>query len=167
MIDEYDRKILNILQQNARTPNVRIAREIGMAPSAVLERIRKLEARGVIQGYEARIDPQALGLGLLAFVFVRSEEATGYDPYGERLAEIPEVQEVHHIAGEDCYLVKVRAADARALGRLLREGFGRVGKVRTRTTVALETIRESAKLPLGEPGWTSEAEGPEEEARLA
>ncbi|MGH9362018.1 MAG: Lrp/AsnC family transcriptional regulator [Thermoanaerobaculia bacterium] len=167
MIDEFDSKILNILQQNARTPNVRIAREIGMAPSAVLERIRKLEARGVIQGYEARIDPQALGLGLLAFVFVRSEEATGYDPYGERIAEIPEVQEVHHIAGEDCYLVKVRAADARELGRLLREKFGPLGRLRTRTTVALETIRESAKLPLGERSFAIEGEEPKEAARHA
>lgn len=164
MIDEYDLKILNILQENARTPNVRIAREVGMAPSAVFERIRKLEARGVIQGYEARIDPQALGLGLLAFVFVRSEDATtGGDPYGERLAEIPEVQEVHHIAGEDCFLVKVRAADARELGRLLREKFGGLGRLRTRTTVALETIRESAKLPLGGRVWPSDGEEVEDE----
>lgn len=151
MIDEHDRQILNILQQNARTPNVRIAREIGMAPSAVLERVRKLEARGVIQGYEARIDPQALGLGLLAFIFVRSEEATGHDRYGEHLAEIPEVQEVHHIAGEDCYLVKVRVADAGALGRLLRERFGGLGRLRTRSIVVLQTLRESAHLPLGKP----------------
>jgi Lrp/AsnC family leucine-responsive transcriptional regulator len=157
MIDDYDRKILKILQQNARTPNVRIAREIGMAPSAVLERIRKLEARGVIQGYEARIDPQALGLGLLAYVYVRSEEPTGYDPYGERLAQIPEAQEVHHIAGEDCYLVKVRTADARSLGRLLREGFGALGRLRTRTTVVLETLRESAHLPLDRPADEEDA----------
>ena len=74
MIDEIDRQILNILQQNARTPNAEIARQVGMAPSAVLERIRKLETRGVIRGYEARIDPEALGLNLLAFVFVRAED---------------------------------------------------------------------------------------------
>ena len=74
MIDEIDRQILTILQQNARTSNAEIARQVDMAPSAVLERIRRLEARGVIQGYEARINPEALGLGLLAFVFVRSND---------------------------------------------------------------------------------------------
>lgn len=152
MIDEIDRRILNILQQNARTSNVQIAREVGMAPSAILERIRKLEARGVIQGYEARIDPEALGLNLLAYVAVRSDERFGDERLGDRLAEIPEVQEVHHIAGEDCYLVKVRVADAKSLGRLLRESFGAAGPVRsTRTTIVLETLQESRRLPLGIP----------------
>jgi Lrp/AsnC family leucine-responsive transcriptional regulator len=72
MIDEIDRQILSILQQNARTSNAEIARQVEMAPSAVLERIRRLEARGVIQGYEVRINPEALGLDILAFVFVRT-----------------------------------------------------------------------------------------------
>src|SRR5215207_8620542 len=107
MIDAMDYKILNILQKNARTPNAQIARDLGMAPSAILERIRKLEANGVIQGYEARIDPETLGLHLLAFIAVRSEDL-GEHRVGERLAQIPGVQEVHHIAGEDCFLVKVR-----------------------------------------------------------
>src|SRR5262245_31048328 len=112
MFDEIDLQILNILQQNARISNAEIARQVGMAPSAVLERIRKLETRGVIQGYEARINPESLGLHLLAYVFVRSEERLGDKHTGELLAQIPEVQEVHHIAGEDCYLAKVRVADA-------------------------------------------------------
>lgn len=148
MIDEIDRQILNILQQNARIPNAEIARQVGMAPSAVLERIRKLETRGVIQGYEARIDPEALGLNLLAFVFVRSDDRSGTST-GEVLARIPEVQEVHHIAGEDCYLAKVRVRDAKTLGRLLRERFAGSGNVHsTRTTVVLESLRETSLLPL-------------------
>jgi Lrp/AsnC family transcriptional regulator, leucine-responsive regulatory protein len=148
MIDAQDREILNILQKNARTSNAEIARQLGMAPSAILERIRKLEARGVIQGYEARIDPEALGLGLLAYVFVRELGAHSETGVGEALARIPEVQEVHHIAGEDCFLVKVRTADARSLGRLLRDPFVSSGSVRTRTTVVLETLYETARLPL-------------------
>lgn len=149
MIDEIDRQILNILQQNARTSNAEIARQVGMAPSAVLERIRKLETRGVIRGYEARIAPEALGLNLLAFVFVRADDV-GSARTGEALAEIPEVQEVHHIAGEDCYLAKVRVRDAKTLARLLRERFAGSGTVRsTRTTVVLETLRESALVPVG------------------
>ena len=77
MIDETDRQILNILQENARTPNAEIARQVGMAPSAVLERVRRLETKGVIEGYETRLNPEALGLGLLAFVFVRTRDVAG------------------------------------------------------------------------------------------
>ena len=95
-----------------------------MAPSAVLERIRRLETRGVIQGYEARINPEALGLTTLAFVFVRSTDFDGEAKTAELLANIPEVLEAHHIAGEDCFLMKVRTRDAKSLGRLLRERIG-------------------------------------------
>ena len=152
MIDEIDLKILTILQQNARTSNAEIARQIEMAPSAVLERIRRLEARGVIQGYEARINPEALGLNLLAFVFVRSTDFDGEARAAELLAGIPEVLEVHHIAGEDCFLLKVRAPDAKTLGRLLRERIGATGTVQsTRTTIVLETVREGSRLPLEAP----------------
>jgi Lrp/AsnC family transcriptional regulator, leucine-responsive regulatory protein len=149
MIDEIDLQILNILQANARTPNAEIARQVGMAPSAVLERIRKLELKGVIQGYEARINPEALGLNLLAYVFVRSEEKVGDGSTGELLARIPEVQEVHHIAGEDCFLTKVRLPDAKSLSRLLRQSFGAIEAVRsTRSTIVLETLRETTRLPI-------------------
>jgi len=149
MIDDVDRKILRILQENARTSNAEIARRVEMAPSAVLERIRKLEARGVLKGYEARLDPASLDRGLLAFVFVRANEAYGSWRVGEALARLPEVQEVHHVAGEDCYVVKVRAADAEALGRLCRERIAAVGDIQsTRTTIALGTIKETLRLPL-------------------
>jgi len=149
MIDATDLQILTILQSNARTSNADIARQVGMAPSAILERIRKLEQRGIIQGYEARIDPRALGLGMLAYVAVRTDERVGDECAGERLARIPEVQEVHHVAGEDCYLLKVRVRDAKALGRLLQDQIKAVEPVRsTRTTVVLDTLRESSLLPL-------------------
>ncbi|MGH9465144.1 MAG: Lrp/AsnC family transcriptional regulator [Thermoanaerobaculia bacterium] len=155
MNDKIDRQILSILQEDARTSNAEIARRVGMAPSAILERIRKLEARGAIAGYEARIDPQVAGLGLLAFVFVRAEGEVWGREAAVRLAELPGVQEVHHVAGEDCYLVKVRAADTEALGRLLRERFAAIQNVRsTRTTIVLDTVKESGRLSLaaGEAG---------------
>jgi Lrp/AsnC family transcriptional regulator, leucine-responsive regulatory protein len=149
MIDATDREILKLLQQNARIPNAEIARQVGMAPSAILERIRKLETRGVIRGYEVRIDPEALGLDLLAYIFVRSTDLSGELGTGERLAQIEEVQEVHHIAGEDCFLVKARVRDARSLGRLLRDRFAASGGVvSTRTTIVLETLRETTLLPI-------------------
>lgn len=152
MIDATDRTILAILQKDARTSNAEIARQLDMAPSATFERIRKLESRGIIQGYESRLAPKALGLGLLCFIFVRSEETAGAVETGKRLTEIPEVQEVHHVAGEDCYLVKVRCADTEDLARVLRERFGNVPMLRsTRTTIVLNTLKESAQLQLPEP----------------
>ena len=149
MINDLDRQILTILQRNARTSNAEIARQVGLAPSAVFERIRKLEERGVLQSYTARIDPHAAGLGLVAFTFVRSNDRPGGIQTAEKLAEIPEVLEVHHVAGGDCFLVKVRAADTEALGRLLRERLGKIGTITsTRTTIVLETVKETAELPI-------------------
>ena len=149
MNDNIDIKIMSILQQNARISNADIARKLDMAPSAIFERIRKLEARGTIKSYEARIDPTVIDRSLLAFIFVRAEERLACLETGEELARLPEVLEVHHIAGEDCYLVKVRVADTDALGRLLRERFGIIPTVRsTRTTIVLTTIKETTALPI-------------------
>ena len=148
-IDEIDLRILDALQDNARVSNAEIARRVGMAPSAVFERLRKLEERGVIAGYRPRLRPKELGLGLLAFVFVRVDELPGEQTAGRALAALPETLEVHHIAGEDCYLVKVRAADTEALGHLLREKLGAIAALRsTRTTIVLETLKEDLRLPL-------------------
>lgn len=149
MIDGIDAKIIAILQSDGRTSNAEIARQVDMAPSAVLERIRKLESRGVIKGYTAQLDPKALDLGLLAFVFVRADERVGEESAGRQLAAIPEALEVHHVAGEDCYLVKVRAESPEALGRILRERFGAIDHVRTtRTTIVLSSVKESTELPI-------------------
>jgi Lrp/AsnC family transcriptional regulator, leucine-responsive regulatory protein len=148
-IDEIDLRILDKMQENARETQAEIARAVGLAPSAVLERIRKLEGRGVIQGYAAQIDPRAVGQGLLAFVAVRSAEGPADDSVARQLGEYPEVQEVHHVAGEDCYLVKIRARDAEQLGSILRTRIGRIPGVQsTRTTIVLETVKESPRIAL-------------------
>lgn len=147
MIDEIDIQILNIIQVNARIANAEIARQIGLAPSAVLERLRKLEERGVVRGYAAELDAVQIGFGLTAFVFVRTNECgEGTD---ELLAKIPDVLEVHDVAGEDSYLLKVRAKDPQSLARLLREKIKVLPNVlSTRTTVVLQTVKETAALPL-------------------
>jgi Lrp/AsnC family transcriptional regulator, leucine-responsive regulatory protein len=155
MIDETDRKILEILAHDARLSNAEVARRIGLAPSATYERIRKMEERGLIRGYATLIDPHAAGLGLLAFILVRDDERTGQTTTAQRVAEIPEVQEVHHVAGEDCMLVKVRVADTEALVRLLRERLGAIETIRsTRTIIVLDTVKESVgiSLPNGKSG---------------
>jgi Lrp/AsnC family leucine-responsive transcriptional regulator len=151
-MDGIDRQILKILQSDARTSNAELARQVGLAPSAVLERVRKLEERGIVRGYEARLNPADVDLGLLAFVYVRTDERLG-SPIAERqLAEIPEIQEVHHIAGEDCFLVKLRVANTEALQTLLRERIGAIPTVRsTRTTIVLASVKETATLPVPDP----------------
>jgi len=152
MLDEIDSTLLRALQADARISNAELARQVGMAPSAVLERVRKLEERDLIDGYEARLNPRALGLGLLAFVFVRAEERVGASETAARLAEIPEVLEVHHIAGEDCFLVKLRVHDTDALSALLRDQMGAIPTIKsTRTTIVLQTTKETARIPLPQP----------------
>jgi Lrp/AsnC family leucine-responsive transcriptional regulator len=151
MIDEMDQKILSIIQNNARTSNAEIARQVGMAPSAVLERIRKLEEKGIIEGYEVRVNPRALGLGLVAFISVRTRDPYGSLETAESIAQLPEVLEVHHTAGEDCYLVKVRTRDTESLGRFLRQKLGGNKNVTyTRTTIVLDTLKESTQLSLNQ-----------------
>src|SRR6476659_2919221 len=110
VLDNTDLQILGLMQSNARIYNADLARELNMAPSAVLERVKKLEQKKVITQYTACINPSALKQKLLAFIFIKASEGFGSGVTGKALAKIPEVQEVHNIAGEDCYLVKVRAA---------------------------------------------------------
>ena len=152
-IDGTDRDILNILRENARTPNVDIARRIGIAPSTVHERIRKLEQRGIIKGYETRLGDKDLGLGLTTFILIRTEERVGVTAIGETLAKLPQVIESHFVAGQYAYLLKVRVADTDALKELLKQ-FGEIeGVIDTRTTLVLSTLKETLSV-----GWDSEPE---------
>jgi len=148
MIDDIDLQILQILQEKARIPNAEVARQVGMAPSAVLERIRKLEERGIIEGYEVRLNPEPFGQGLTAFVTVTVTRA-GNGPLAGELAAITGVQEVHHVAGEDGYLVRLRVAGTAALGRILRDELAAIEGVRgTRTQIVLNTIKETRRIDL-------------------
>jgi Lrp/AsnC family transcriptional regulator, leucine-responsive regulatory protein len=149
MIDEIDAQILSFLQENARMTQTDIARAVGLAPSAVLERMRKLEARGAIREYVAAIDPHLVNRALLAFVAVKTNEYGPEQPSAIALAQIPEVLEIHHVAGEDCFLLKVRAKDAEHLGQMLRKQIASVpGVTSTRTTIVLETVKETSRVPI-------------------
>jgi Lrp/AsnC family leucine-responsive transcriptional regulator len=149
MFDNLDIQILNMIQSNARVSQADVARAVGLAPSAVLERLRKLEAKGVLTGYAALIDPEAIGLGQLAFVAVRTAGPLDVtDRAGELIAEIPGVLEVHHLAGEDCYLVKLRGRDAQHIGHLLRQMKVIPSVTQTRTTMVLDTLKDTPRLPL-------------------
>jgi len=151
-LDDIDLQILQLMQENARIPNVDMAKKLDMAPSAVLERVRKLEQKKIIRNYTTNIDPLALEQKLLAFIFIRTNDGMGCSITGPALAKIPEVQEVHNIAGEDCYLVKVRVADAASLIALMRNEFAKIPTVTsTKTTIVLETVKEEQKLMIALP----------------
>ncbi len=148
-IDAIDEHILALLQENARVTQAEIAKAVGLAPSAVLERLRKLESRGIVTGYVALIDPHVVDLRMLAFVSVRTSERPGDQHVAEQLARIPEVLEIHHVAGDDCLLLKIRARDAEHVGQLLRTELGRINGISsTRTTIVLGTIKETPRLPI-------------------
>jgi len=137
-IDERDRRILRSLQLDARATFADIGESVGLAPSSVHERVRKLEQAGVIRGYRAEIDPEAIGLYVTALVSVTPVSASQPDDLPERVQELPEVEDCHSVAGDENYILKVRTrttADLEDLIRRIREKAG----VQTRTTVVLST----------------------------
>jgi Lrp/AsnC family leucine-responsive transcriptional regulator len=149
-LDNTDLQILERMQDNARISNADLARELNMAPSAVLERVKKLEQKNVIIRYSARINPAAVQQKLVAFMFIRSSEGfTCSSNTAKSLAQIPEVQEVHHIAGEDCFLVKIRTTDAASLMELMRNSLQKIPNIAsTKTTIVLETVKEEQQLVI-------------------
>jgi len=154
-MDETSLKILKILQEKARIPNVEVARQVGLAPSAVLERIRKLEKQGIIDGYEVRLNPKRFRRSLVAFVFIKTDIQAGGMDIGASLSRIPEGQEVHFISGEDGYLLKVRVADTEELQKFLKDNIFTLKTVQAvRTQIALSTLKETSRIPL-------EGNGPE------
>lgn len=148
MFDEIDIHILEILQEKARIPNAEVARQVGMAPSAVLERIRKLEERGIIEGYEVRLNPACFHQGLSAFVQVEADWTDAQT--ATALAAIPSVQEVHQVVGPDGFLVKLRTADHTTLSRILQQIRPLPGVKSIRTQVVLETVKETRRVDLTE-----------------
>jgi Lrp/AsnC family leucine-responsive transcriptional regulator len=151
-LDSVDLQILNIMQSNAKIANVELARQLEMAPSAVLERVKKLEQKEVIKGYNTRIDPLAVQQKLLAFIFIKASDGMGSTETARCISEIPEVQEVHHIAGEDCFLIKIRTADSAALMNIMRTRLSSIPRiVSTRTTIVLETVKEENTIIISKP----------------
>jgi Lrp/AsnC family transcriptional regulator, leucine-responsive regulatory protein len=150
MLDRTSLEILKILQNKARIANIEVSRQIGLAPSAVLERIRKLEKQGVIKGYEVRLNPVQFQRVQVAFIYVQTVAADS-EEVGRRLCLLPDIQEVHFVSGRDCYLVKARVRDTAALGRLLQEEITTIpGVVSTTTETVLATSKETARFPLPE-----------------
>jgi Lrp/AsnC family leucine-responsive transcriptional regulator len=140
-VEETDRAIVAALSQDGRLSYTDLAEKVGLSVSAVHQRVRRLEQRGVIKGYHARLDHEALGLPLTAFVAIRPLDASQPDDAPDRLAKLPEIEACYSVAGEDFYLLLVRVESPVGLERLLQE-IRTAANVTTRTTVVLSTPYE-------------------------
>ncbi len=138
-----DRKILSLLLEDAAISKAEIARRVGLAASAISERVRRLETDKIIQGYEVRIDPRAFGKPMLAFVFVTdATPSQGFDT-AAALSGVTGLEELHKIAGDDCYLLKIRAAGTDELNAIIENQINPVQSVRrVRTTIVLNAVAE-------------------------
>lgn len=146
MLDKRDEAILAALQRNGRATFAEIGKEVGLSPSSVHERVRKLELAGVIRGYRAQLDTEALGLFVTALVSVMPLDPKQPDDLPQRVLEFSEVEDCHSVAGDENYILKVRTrttVDLEDFLRRLREKAG----VQTRTTVVLSTPFEHRPIP--------------------
>ncbi|MFF8842528.1 Lrp/AsnC family transcriptional regulator [Streptomyces sp. NPDC015127] len=148
-MDDMDRKIVALLQEDATQAYAAIGRAVGLSAGAAHERVRKLRERGVIRRTTVDVDPAALGRDVLAFVMVDSSAWMG-DSAAD-FAAIPELQEAHVIAGSAAVLVKVRTATTEQLQDVLRRLYAIEGVSGTQATVALETFFERPPSPLEPP----------------
>ena len=143
--DAIDLHILKELQADARASHAAIARKVGITPPSVYERVKKLEQRGVICGYQTLLDPEAIGKPVVAFISVWLEGGSRYATDGtisDKIMNDPDVLEVHLIAGDENFLVKARAESNKALENLISRIRSINGIQRTRTTIALTSLVE-------------------------
>lgn len=145
MLDERDLSIIDALQEDARATYADVAKRVGLSPSSVHDRVRKLEESGVIRGYRAVIDPTAVGLDVTALIAVTPLDPRQPDDLPERVEEFPEVVDCYSVAGEASYILKVRTRNPTGLEDLIRRLREKAG-VQTRTTIALSIPFEGRPL---------------------
>ena len=148
-LDDTDRRLLDLLQQDDRQSLAMLGKQIGLAASSVNDRIRRLVKQGAIEGFFARVAPPAVGLELLAFLFVGWSDPAVEAPFLKRIATCAVVQECHHVTGAWNYLLKIRLANVRELEGFLNSVIKDVrGVQRTETLIVLSSAKETAALPL-------------------
>lgn len=149
-MDAIDRRIVALLQEDGRAPHASLAREVGLSVSAVNDRVRRLADRGVITGYGARIDPEAVGVDVLAFVSVAIDWRRRDEGFVQGVCAMPEVLECHQVTGDWTYLLKIRAASNDALEDLLSNRIKLLpGVTRSETVFTLRSMKETMSLPIG------------------
>ncbi|HYO41853.1 MAG TPA: Lrp/AsnC family transcriptional regulator [Candidatus Limnocylindrales bacterium] len=147
-LSENDARVLEILQAQGRRSYADLGTDLGMAGPSVHERVKKLEARGVIRGYAADVDPHAVGLSVLAFTWVTQAPGTVSKDLTPEFGAIPEIEECHYIAGEADYLLKIRARDMEHLGAIVRRIQTAEDVFSTETDVVFTTGFEGRPLPI-------------------
>jgi len=151
LMDDVDKKILVRLQQDGRITNLELSRLIHLSPAATLERVRKLEQTGIIRGYMAKLDPDALQLGLLVFVQVTLDRTSPgiFDDFSKAIKSIPQISECHMVAGGFDYLIKARVRDMNAYRNFLGKTLTRLPGIRqTHTYTVMEEVKSNNELPL-------------------
>ena len=145
-VEDIDRKIVGLLAGDGRMSYTDLGKSTGLSTSAVHQRVRRLEQRGVIRGYAAVVDAEAVGLPLTAFISIRPIDPSAPDDAPERLRGLAEIEACHSVAGEESYVLKVRVPTPGALEDLLAR-IRSAANVRTRTTVVLSTPWEGRHTP--------------------
>lgn len=143
-LDEIDRKLLGLLQKDDRLALAELSRAIGAPASTLNDRIKRLVAQGVIAGFQARLAPEAIGMDLLAFVFVAWSDPKTEPLFLKKIKASPAILECHHVTGAWNYLLKVRVGTTRALEKLLTDTIKSVSGVeRTETVIVLSSAKET------------------------
>ena len=148
MLDSIDLKILYILQNNGRSRLADIAEEVELSAPAVMERVKKLEARGVIKGYQALLDSKKVGKDVTAFIGVSIGNQQDINKFAAQMLRHNDVLECHHVTGDESFILKVKSANTGSLEKLLGEIRSVEGVTRTVTKVVLSTAKESQILEL-------------------
>ena len=150
-LDETDKKILNILQEDARITNVQLASKIGISPPAMLERVKRLEKSGIIKKYVALIEPQKVGKDTIAFVAVSlsHHQVSSIDVFIKAINKFDEVLECHHVTGENDFLLKIAVNNIQEYEKFILEKFTRIkGVNKINTSFILSTFKYKTKLKL-------------------
>ncbi|MDC0714558.1 Lrp/AsnC family transcriptional regulator [Stigmatella sp. ncwal1] len=148
-MDDLDSRIIDLLQRDGRATQLELSRAVGLSQPAVAERIRKLEERGVITGYAAKVDAARLGKDITAFIGVGIEHPKYFEGFARKVLALPEVLEAHRVAGQDSYVLKVRTTNTKTLDTLLVETLRLIdGVTRTHTTIVLTSIKEETYVSL-------------------
>ncbi|MCL1144148.1 leucine-responsive transcriptional regulator Lrp [Shewanella gaetbuli] len=150
-LDRIDRNILNELQMDGRISNVELSKRVGLSPTPCLERVKRLEKQGFINGYTALVNPHYLGASLLVFVEITLNRDTPdiFDRFNRAVQLLDDIQECHLVSGDFDYLLKTRVSDMSAYRRLLGETLLKLPSVSdTRTYVVMEEVKQTNKVAL-------------------
>ena len=162
-LDDLDRRLLALLQRDGRATSVELARRLGLSPPGLQRRLRRLEAGGVIRGYAALVDREAVGLDLLCFVEVKlaHHRPDCVALFRDQVQALPEVLECHYLTGESDYLIKIVVPNHKALETVLFEGLMRIDGVdRIHTSIVVNEVKASTALPLRAPAPPAAGRGP-------